>query len=178
MFSSLRNRRPLTTDADVRDSDSSRSLLPLRSTLVVDDGNVTRNEFCRTQLGSHRKPRPKEPGRRRRTVFQNAPIGQINPAPFVSDDNDCPTEGDVPAEPHVAGDGEMVELKDGGYGAETLLEISNLLKRVAELYNGRLIEHPVRVHHELAVLQTIEIRGDQEEVGCGFNLCDVEVCIC
>jgi hypothetical protein len=116
----------------------------------------------------------KEPGggRRRRTVFQNAPIGQINPAPLISDDDDRPTKGDVPAEPHVARDGEMVELKDDGHGAETLLEIPNLLKRVAELHHGRLIEHSVRVHDELAVLQAVEIRGDQEEIGCRFNLCE------
>lgn len=72
----------------------------------------------------------------------------------------------------------MVELKDDGNGAEALLEISNLLKRVTELNHGRLVEHPVRVHDELAVLQAVEIRGDQEEVGCRLNLCEVNVYIC
>jgi len=38
-------------------------------------------------------------------------------------DNEYPTKGDVPAEPHVTGDGEiMVELEDGGYCVETLLD--------------------------------------------------------
>lgn len=69
----------------------------------------------------------------------------------------------------------MVELEDDGNGAEALLEISNLLKRVTELNHGRLVEHPVRVHDELAVLQAVEIRGDQEEVGCRLNLCEVYV---
>ena len=71
----------------------------------------------------------------------------------------------------------MVELEDDGHGAETLLEIANLLKRVAELYYGRLIEHPVWVHDELAMLQAVEIRGDQEEIGCGLNLCKATVFI-
>jgi len=34
---------------------------PLRSTLVADDSDVTRKDFIQ-------RPRPKEPGRRRRTV--------------------------------------------------------------------------------------------------------------
>ena len=72
----------------------------------------------------------------------------------------------------------MVELEDDGNGAEALLEISNLLKRVAELNHGRLVEHPVRVHDELAVLQAVEIRGDQEEVGCRLDLREVNVYIC
>ena len=33
------------------------------------------------------------------------------------------------------------------------------------LNHGRLIEHPVRVHDELAVLQAVEIQGDPKEVG-------------
>jgi len=99
----------------------------------------------------------KESGLGRLTVLQNAPIGQINPAPLIGDDNDRPTEGDVPAEPHVAGDGEMVELEDDGHGAEALLEVANLLERVAEFDHRRLVEHPVGVHDELAVLQAVEI---------------------
>jgi len=75
---------------------------------VVDDGDVTRNEFCTTKSDSYPETKTKEQDRRGRTVFQNAPIGQINPAPFISDDNDCPTKCDVPAKPHVTGDGEMV----------------------------------------------------------------------
>jgi len=67
----------------------------------------------------------------------------------------------------------VVELKDDGNGAEALLEVSNLLERVAELDYRRLVEHPVRVHDKLAMLQAVEIRGDQEEVGCGLNLCEV-----
>ena len=106
----------------------------------------------------------------RLTVLQNAPIGQINPASLVGDDDDRSTEGDIPAEPHLAGDGEMVELEDVGHGAEALLEVANLLERVAELDHGRLVEHPVRVHDELAVLKAVEIRGDQEQVGCGLDL--------
>ena len=46
----------------------------------------------------------------------------------------------------------MVELEDDGNRAEALLEISNLLKGVTELNYGCLVEHPVRVHDELAVL--------------------------
>jgi hypothetical protein len=72
----------------------------------------------------------------------------------------------------------MVELEDDGHGTEALLEVTNLLERVSELDYGRLVEHPVRVHDELAVLQTVEIRSDQEEVGCGLNLCEVKVDVC
>ena len=69
----------------------------------------------------------------------------------------------------------MVKLEDVGHGTEALLEVANLLERVAELDYWRLVEHPVRVHDELAVLQAVEIRGDQEEVGCGLDLCEVNI---
>ena len=71
----------------------------------------------------------------------------------------------------------MVELEDVGHSAEALLEIANLLERVAELDDGRLDEHPVRVHDELAVLQAVEVRGDQEEVGRGLDLYEVVVAV-
>ena len=35
----------------------------------------------------------------------------------------------------------------------------------------------MRIHDELAVLQAVEIRGNQEEVGYIFDLCEVKVCI-
>jgi len=37
-------------------------------------------------------------------------------------DNEYTTKGDVPPEPHVTGDGEVVGLEDGGCGVETLLD--------------------------------------------------------
>jgi hypothetical protein len=128
--------------------------LPLRGDLVVDDGDVARNELC--TINEHTKE-PESGEGERLTVLQNAPIRQIDPAPLIRDDDDRPAEGDVPAEPHVAGDGEMVELEDDGHGAEALLEVADLLERVAELDHGRLVEHPVRVHDELAVLQAVEV---------------------
>ena len=66
--------------------------------------------------------------------------GESNPAPFTGDYNYHPMKSDVPAEPHVARDGKMVELEDDGNGA-------------------------------------VEIRGNQEEVGCILDLCEVKVCL-
>lgn len=64
----------------------------------------------------------------------------------------------------------MVELEEVGHGPEALLEVGDLLEGVAELDDGRLVEHAVAVHDELAVLEAVEIGGDEEEIGAGFDL--------
>ena len=68
----------------------------------------------------------REPGLGDLLFSKMLPPGESNPAPFIGDYNHRPTKSTVPAEPHVAGDGKVVELEDEGNGAEALLEISNV----------------------------------------------------
>lgn len=46
----------------------------------------------------------------------------------------------------------MVQLEDIRDGAEAFLEIGDLLERITELNDGRLVEHSVLAHHKLAML--------------------------
>ena len=64
----------------------------------------------------------------------------------------------------------MVKLEEVGDGTEALLEVGDLLEGVTELDDGRLVEHPLLVHDELAVLEGVQVRGDQEKIGAGLDL--------
>jgi len=103
-------------------------------------------------------------------VLQDAAVREVDPVALVGDDDDGAAEGDALPEPDVARDGEVVEFEDVRDALEPLLEVANLLKRVPELDDGRLGEEPVRVHHQLAVLERVEVRGDEEQIGAGFDL--------
>lgn len=64
----------------------------------------------------------------------------------------------------------MVQFQQIRNGPEALLEIGDLLERIAEFDDGGLVEHAVSVHDELAVLKAVEVGGDEEEIRAGFDL--------
>lgn len=64
----------------------------------------------------------------------------------------------------------MIQLEQVGDRAESLLEVCNLLERIAKLDHGRLVEHALLAHHEFAVFEAVEVRGDEEEIRAGFDL--------
>ena len=47
--------------------------------------------------------------------------------------------------------------------------ITHLLEMVAEFDHGDVIKHPVRVHHQLAVLQRIDVALDQQQIRARFD---------
>ena len=108
-------------------------------------------------------------------------------APLVCDDDDRAAQCDVASEPDVAlrplnfvrmptrqtyRDSEVVELEHVRNSAEALLEVGDLLERVAKLHDRRLRKHALRVHDELAVLQRVQVAGDQKEIGAALDLRD------
>lgn len=80
----------------------------------------------------------------------------------------------------------MVELENIGDGAEALLEVGNLqekdqyqfgyqlgatdlLEVVAELDNGGLTKLTVGVHDKLAMLERVQVAGDQQEIRAALD---------
>ncbi|KAG5463032.1 MAG: hypothetical protein BJ554DRAFT_2252, partial [Olpidium bornovanus] len=82
----------------------------------------------------------------------------------VGNDDDGSLEHDVVAERDVARYGKVVQLEDVRGPGEPGQEVGDLLKVVSELHVGYRGEQAPRVHRQLAVVQRVQIRGDQEQV--------------
>ena len=63
----------------------------------------------------------------------------------------------------------MVELNDLGDLLEALLELLDLLEVVTELDDRRRLEHPLLVDDQLAVLEGVDVRLDEEQVGARLD---------
>ena len=85
---------------------------------------------------------------------------------LVGDDDDGALEDDALPEGDVAADGQVVQLDDVRDAAEALQELVDLLEvLVAQLDEGRRLEHPVGRHFEGPVRQGVEVAHDEQEVG-------------
>jgi len=115
--------------------------------LVVDDRNVSGNEL----------------------VLKDGTIRQVYPRALVCDNDNRSTKSDLASEPHIASHGKMIELEDVGDGTEAFLEVRDLLEVITKLDDRGLTEHAVRIHDQLAVLQRIQIAGDQQEIGAALD---------
>ena len=78
--------------------------------------------------------------------------------------DDGAPQGDVTSEVNIAGDGQVVELDDLRDLLESLLELRDLLKVVAQLDDRRRLELASLVDDKLTVLKRVNIGLDEEEV--------------
>jgi len=115
--------------------------------LMIDDAQVARDQL----------------------VFQARPIWNHDPVALVGNDDTCPRQTDTLAEPHVTGDGEMIQLGDVGYGLESFLEICDLLELITELDDGSTAKFSRLVHGQNAVLKVVQFGLDQEQVRARFD---------
>ena len=102
------------------------------------------------------------------TVLQNRARRHVDGAPFRGNDDDRTLQGHVAAEVDGAGDGQVVEFDDARDAGDVLLEVRDLLEVGAELDDGDAAE-AVGVHDELAVLEAVQVRLDEEQVGAGLD---------
>ena len=99
-------------------------------------------------------------------VLEDGAGRDVDPVPLVGDDDDGALEHDALPEGDVAADGEVVQLDDVRDAAEALQELVDLLEvLVAQLDEGRRLEHPVGRHLEGPVRQGVEVAHDEQEVG-------------
>ena len=101
-------------------------------------------------------------------VLQDGARWDVDRAALRRDDDDSAFESHAAAEVDAASDGEVVEFQDLRDGRDAGLEAGHLLEVVAELDERRRAE-AVRVHHELPVLDGVEVRFDKHEIGARLD---------
>ena len=103
------------------------------------------------------------------TVLENASVGDVDALALVRDDNDGTTEGDVAAKVNVTSDSQVIKLDNLGDLLEALLELLDLLEVVTELDDGRCLEHALRTDRELAMLERVDVRLDEQQVRAALD---------
>ena len=101
-------------------------------------------------------------------ILQDRAWWNIDGAAFRRHNDHGALESDATTQVHTTSNGEVVELEDLGDGGDARLEGGNFLEVVAELDERRWTE-AVGIHHELAVLEGVEIRLDEHEIGAGLD---------
>ena len=102
-------------------------------------------------------------------VLQHSTIRQFDLVALVGHDDNRAAENNVAAKDDIALNREMVEFDHLRDTLEALLVVGNLLERVAELHHRGLVEHAARVHHQLAVLQPVQVARDEEQVRAALD---------
>jgi hypothetical protein len=102
------------------------------------------------------------------TVLKHGSRGNVNGAALGGNNDNGSLEGDVAAEVNRSGNSEVVQLDDAGNTGNALLEVGDLLEVGTELDDGDTTE-AVGVHDKLAVLETVQVRLDDHQVGAGLD---------
>lgn len=97
-------------------------------------------------------------------ILKDGTGGNVNRAALVSNNDDGTLESHATGNVDSAGDGEVIKLNDPRNGRNVLLEVRDLLEMRSELDEGGVTEAS-RVLLELAVLDSIEVRLDEQKVG-------------
>lgn len=101
-------------------------------------------------------------------VLKDGAWGDVNGAALGGHDDDGSLEGDTTAKVDGTRDGEVVELEDTRDAGDVVHEVGDLLEVCSELDQGGVTE-AVGVDDELAVLEGVEVRLDEHEVGAGLD---------
>jgi len=101
-------------------------------------------------------------------VLEDGTRGNVDGLTLAGNDDDGTLAGDATAEVDGTSDGQVVELENLGDAGNAALEARDLLEVTTELDEGSGTE-AVGVHDELTVLEGVEIRLDQHQVGAGLD---------
>ena len=101
-------------------------------------------------------------------VLENGTRGDINGATLGGDNDDGTLESDIATEVHGTGDSQVIQLNNTGNAGNALLEVRDLLEVGTQLDDGDTTE-TVGVHDQLAVLEAVEVRLDDHQVGAGLD---------
>ena len=83
--------------------------------------------------------------------------------------DDRATKSDVTPEANITSDRQVVKLQNLGNLLEPLLELCDLLEMVSKLDDRRRLEHSLLVDDELAMLNAVDIRLDEQQVGAALH---------
>lgn len=101
-------------------------------------------------------------------VLKDGSRRNINGVALGCNNDDGTLEGDAAAKVDGTGNGQVVELKNLGDRRNARLEAGNLLEVTTKL-DERSWAETGRVDHELTVLEGVEVRLDEHEVGAGLD---------
>ena len=101
-------------------------------------------------------------------VLEDGTRGDVDGLTLAGDNDDGTLAGDATAEVDGTSDGQVVELEDLGDAGNAALEARDLLEVTTELDEGSGAE-AVGVHDELTVLEGVEVRLDEHQVGAGLD---------
>lgn len=101
-------------------------------------------------------------------VLKDGTRRDVNGAAFRGHNDDSSLELHVAAQVDGTGDGEVVQLDNARDAGDVLLEVRDLLEVGTELDDGDTTE-AVGVHDKLTVLQAVQVRLDQHQVGAGLD---------
>ena len=97
-------------------------------------------------------------------VLQDGSSWDVDPVPVVGDDDDSPPETDASPEGDVPRHGEMVKLQHVRNGTKPGEEGGDLLEVSTEFDQGGGGEHPLGRHDEAALLESVEVGHDHQQV--------------
>ena len=101
-------------------------------------------------------------------VLQNRSRRNVYCAALRGHNNHCALQGHVTTQVDGTGDGQVVQFDNARNARNTFLEVRDLLEVRSKLDHRNTTE-AVGVHDQLAVLETVEIRLNQQEVGAGLH---------
>lgn len=101
-------------------------------------------------------------------VFEDRSRGNVNGASLGRHDDDCALERHAAAQVDSTGDGQVVKLQHLGDGGNVLLEVGHLLEVAAQL-DQRGVAESGGAHLELTVLEGVQVRLDQHQVGASLD---------
>lgn len=97
-------------------------------------------------------------------VLKNGPGRNVNRGTLSGDYDDGALQSNTSAKVDLTANGQVVELENARDAGDAALEVRNLLEIRAQL-DERCRSEAVGVHDELAVLERVEIRLDQHQIG-------------
>jgi len=101
-------------------------------------------------------------------ILQDGAWRNVNGTSLIGYNDDSSFELHIAAQLDVSSNGKMVELDNLGNAWNLALEARNLFKVTSKL-DQRSTSNPVGVHDQLAVLQSIQVRLDEHEVGASLD---------
>jgi len=96
-------------------------------------------------------------------VLQNGSRRDVNGAVLGCDDDDSTLENNTTTKVDITSNSQVIKLNNVGDGADSLLELSNLLEVTAQL-DQRSRPESVGINDQLTMAESVEVRFDKHEI--------------
>lgn len=97
-------------------------------------------------------------------VLQDRARGNVNMRASVGNNDHSALENNIRTKRNISSDSQVVELQNVGWVVEAGQKVVDLLEVIAQLDQRNGVEHALGVDRQLAVVERVEIGGDQEQI--------------